>query len=97
LNAARCPQEVTMMGRLRAPLSPGTAAQRRALIRRMIQGFGYAGALGFFLAAGNALLWPADGVCLPDQVCAPMYAWLLLGMAVCGALAGSAKDLVPAG
>jgi hypothetical protein len=30
-------------------------------------------------------------------VCAPMYAWLLLGMAVCGALAGSAKDLVPAG
>jgi hypothetical protein len=68
--------------------------QRRALVCRLIQGLGYAGALGSFLAAVNDYLWPQAVACVADQPCVPMYLWLLLGMVVCGALAGSAKDIV---
>jgi hypothetical protein len=68
--------------------------RRRARICRVIQGFGYAGALGLFLAAVNAYLWPPEVVHLANQPCPPLHMWLLLGMAVCGALAGSAKDIV---
>jgi hypothetical protein len=68
--------------------------QRRALVCRVIQGLGYAGALGAFLAAVSNYLWPPAIACMTNQPCLPLHLWLLLGMVVCGALAGSAKDIV---